>query len=1107
MDGVPVELWKSLADQRKDADNRGEPEKRCNIAWILTQVYNDIETYGTDLTTGFSEGCMTPIYKKKNPDDIANYRPITLLNTDYKIFTKAISMKLADAVPEVIHRDQAGFMKGRSIFDQVKTTKLVIDYMERTKTKGAIVALDQEKAYDKIIHNYLWAVLRKFEFPENFINTMASLYEGAVTKVMINGELSPPYPITRGVRQGDPLSCLLFDLAIEPLAQSIRKAAELKGIPIPGRRDSLKIKLFADDTTVYMSGEDKMEDLQRILDQWCTISGAKFNIEKTEIIPVGDEEQRREIRESGRLSEWGQPLPQDTHIAKDGEPVRILGAWLGNGIDQATTWAPIMENCSRRLQRWNAGKHSLEGRRLILQMQVAGVTQYLTRVQGMPSAMEAELNKQIRHFMWNHEKADTVNQAQMYAPHGRGGKKILDIETRNKAIHLIWLKAYLNLGEDRATWTYFADAIIGTDIPSDQKVDEDPESRVMPFLQTWRTRGRYSTLPEDLRIMLKLAKEYNVQLEARNPSQQAKEEMPMWYHTKAVASARRSYKTKPAKCLRRKHGIRLVRDATALIARIGEEHSPRINCNCDVCHNLRTSDKCTHPFKCLTMAVQLLSKISPEWNPTNNSPAVIERAEGDEENLDEEDVLVEKSAGTQSLVECITIFGEKRTEETGRQEPADAQNGDPAGITTVYMDGACLENGTANAIVGSGVWYGRNDPRNMSTRVPLATQSNQTGELMAVLLAVKNHDPHGDLRLISDSRYVIEGLTKHLHRWEQRGWTGVTNGNIFKIIIAWIRWRRGRTYLRWTRGHNGTLGNEEADRLAGEGARLPDAPDEESPAPPPGKQSPGASLAKLEQRDFYRILRDKRKLPPRRTSDLNVEMVQEALQETYSVKPTIERVWLATKHRDLARKVRDFLWKSTQGTYKIGSYWTNIDGYQDRAICTSCNEREDMDHILLKCRTGARETAWDLANTVWTKRSQTEIPTTLGNILGCGLATFETGGKQDKGKGRLYRIIVSETAYLIWKLRNERRIRDNDSPPQSANKVRNRWTNTMNKRLTLDRLLTNAARFQSNAIEDKPVKATWTNCLKEEESLPANWPTAKGVLVGILATRPLEDPG
>ena len=240
LDGILIELWKSLDDQYRDAVKRDEPETRCNIVWVLTQVYKDIENHGVDPTAGFSEGCMTLIYKKKNPDDIANYWPIMLLNTDYKVSTKAILMKLAEAMPDIIHRDQVGFMSGQSIFDQVKTSKLVIDYMERMNRKGVIVALNQEKVYDKVIHPYLWAVLRKLEFPENFINTVATLYDGAMTAVMINGELSPSYRVTRGVRQGDPLSCLLFNSVIEPLAEYIWRMNTLEGIPIPRRQEYLK---------------------------------------------------------------------------------------------------------------------------------------------------------------------------------------------------------------------------------------------------------------------------------------------------------------------------------------------------------------------------------------------------------------------------------------------------------------------------------------------------------------------------------------------------------------------------------------------------------------------------------------------------------------------------------------------------------------------------------------------------------------------------------------------------------------------------------------------------------------------------------------------------
>ena len=282
----------------------------------------------------------------------------------------------------------------------------------------------------------------------------------------------------------------------------------------------------------------------------------------------------------------------------------------------------------------------------------------------MPRAIEAKLNRQIRNFMWNHEKVDTVNQAQMYTPHQKGGKKILDIEARNKAIHLTWLKAYLNLGEDRATWAYFADAIIGTDIPRSQNVDEDPESRLMPILQTWETRARSSTLPIDLQTMLKLARDYNVRIEAANPSTRVKEDMPLWYHTKSTPSARRMYKLKPAKCLRRNHGVKLVKDATSILTKAGEDHLPRQGCRCHFCDHSRRELKCKHPHKCLDALNVLLGMIIPKWNPTRQEEVDKTTHEEEEEDPEPEDLLVEKGNRTTSLREVIRIFGSPEDDHT-----------------------------------------------------------------------------------------------------------------------------------------------------------------------------------------------------------------------------------------------------------------------------------------------------------------------------------------------------------------------------------------------------------------------------------------------------------
>ena len=98
---------------------------------------------------------MCPIYKKKERDEIKNYRPITLLNTAYKLMTKVLAMRLAKAAPTLLHKSQAGFVLGRQISEQTQLLKMVLNYAEATEENGMIVALDQAKAYDKIEHDYL----------------------------------------------------------------------------------------------------------------------------------------------------------------------------------------------------------------------------------------------------------------------------------------------------------------------------------------------------------------------------------------------------------------------------------------------------------------------------------------------------------------------------------------------------------------------------------------------------------------------------------------------------------------------------------------------------------------------------------------------------------------------------------------------------------------------------------------------------------------------------------------------------------------------------------------------------------------------------------------
>ena len=184
-------------------------------------------------------------------------------------------------------------------------------YAEVTEKNGVIIALDQEKAYNKLTHHYLRKTLEAFGIPKLFTQTVRALYTNAYTTVVINGVFSSPFKVKRGVRQGDPLSCFLFDIGIEPLACMIRNAEHIKGYKILDAKEKLAINLFVDDTVLYLSSEDSYKEVQVILDKWCEASGAKFNKEKTEIIPIGTKAYWEQLIQTHRLNQTDQPIKDD----------------------------------------------------------------------------------------------------------------------------------------------------------------------------------------------------------------------------------------------------------------------------------------------------------------------------------------------------------------------------------------------------------------------------------------------------------------------------------------------------------------------------------------------------------------------------------------------------------------------------------------------------------------------------------------------------------------------------------------------------------------------------------------------------------------------------
>src|SRR5882757_9642156 len=432
----------------KQGDMKNDTAKaRPCIAALLTKVLTDIERFGA-ADEKFSEARMGLLYKKKDKREIQNYRPITLLNTDYKTYTKILANRLREVAPKLIHKNQAGFMPKRSIYNQTKIVELMLRWSENAQCKGAIICLDQEKAYNRIDLNYLWRAMQAFEFPESFITKIRNLYTKASTAIRLNGFVSELFDVRRGVRQGDPMSCLLYNLAIEPLIENIR-SSPLEGFRINDNLTRVLVKVYADDTTIFLGPRDNPADLQKCLDLFCEASTARFNDTKTEVIPMGLKNLRDELIQNREYNGW--KIEEAVHIARKGEAIRILGSWQGNGIDIQDKWNDILERQMKTMKRWNCLYPSVNGRVMIAKTLVVSLAQYLMTVNGISNKNLMTMEKNIRRFIWNGKKGQLAWERAIL-PVKEGGINAPSMKIRYESIKVRWLKRWWRPEPDRLDW-------------------------------------------------------------------------------------------------------------------------------------------------------------------------------------------------------------------------------------------------------------------------------------------------------------------------------------------------------------------------------------------------------------------------------------------------------------------------------------------------------------------------------------------------------------------------------------------------------------------------------------------------------------------------------
>ncbi|CAM2099897.1 unnamed protein product [Caretta caretta] len=224
--------------------------------------------------------------KKGDLRDLRNWRPISLLSTDYKIVTKAISLWLGSVLADVIHPDQTYTVPDCSIFDNLF---LVWDHLElgcRDGLSFALLSLDQEKAFDRVDHGYLLNTLQAFGFRPLFVGFLRVLYASAERLVKLNWTLTEPVSFGREVRQGCPFSGQLYTLAIKPFLCLLRR--RLTGLVLQEPELRLVLSAYADDMLLVVQDLGDLAWVEACQAIYSAASSARVNWVKSSGLAVVD---------------------------------------------------------------------------------------------------------------------------------------------------------------------------------------------------------------------------------------------------------------------------------------------------------------------------------------------------------------------------------------------------------------------------------------------------------------------------------------------------------------------------------------------------------------------------------------------------------------------------------------------------------------------------------------------------------------------------------------------------------------------------------------------------------------------------------------------------
>jgi len=394
----------------------------------------------------YNANTLILIPKIPNADIVEHYRPIAMANFKFKVISKIIADRLACILLSIDSNNQKDFIKGRNIKDCLCLASEVINILDKKAFGGNLaLKIDITKAFDTLDWKFLLKVLKCFGFNQTFCNWIDVILSSTTLSISINGSQEGYFNCTRGVRQGDPLSPLLFCLAEEVLSRGISRLVDEGKVKLITGARNIQIPshcLYADDIMIYCRGNiDSLIALHHLFTRYANSAGQIISAIKSTIFVGGISQ--------GRLHNIVDLLG----FQMGSLPFTYIGVPIFKGRPKSIYLQPITDKIKAKLSAWKASLLFIAGRVQLVKSVIFSMLTHSMSIYSWHVSLLKDIEKWIKNFIWSWDtskrKLVTIAWKKICKPYSKGGLGLRSLISLNEAFNL---KLCFDLMQSNEDW-------------------------------------------------------------------------------------------------------------------------------------------------------------------------------------------------------------------------------------------------------------------------------------------------------------------------------------------------------------------------------------------------------------------------------------------------------------------------------------------------------------------------------------------------------------------------------------------------------------------------------------------------------------------------------